>query len=159
MIFAEVPMGLFSSVSIKPGDVAPDFTLKDQTGRSVTLSGLRGKRVVLYFYPKADTPGCTKEACSFRDAPRFAADVTVLGVSKDSVDSQKKFSEKNRLSFPLLADSNGAVIAAYGVAGLFGLAKRRTFLIDSKGKVAKVIEDVHSAVHAAEVAKALKEVR
>jgi thioredoxin-dependent peroxiredoxin len=159
MIPTEVPMGLFSSISLKPGDDAPDFTLKDQAGRLITLASLRGKRVVLYFYPKAGTPGCTKEACSFRDAPRFPPDVVVLGVSKDSVDAQKKFSEKNRLSFPLLADSDGTVIVAYGVDGLFGFAKRKTFLIDSKGKVAKVIEDVHSAMHAAEVGEALKAVR
>jgi peroxiredoxin Q/BCP len=159
MIPPEVLMGLFSSPSLRPGDPAPDFTLKDQAGLAVTLSGLLGKRIVLYFYPKADTPGCTKEACSFRDAPRFPADVEVLGVSKDTVPAQKKFAEKNRLAFPLLADADGAVIAAYGVDGLFGFAKRKTFLIDSKGKVAKVIEDVHSAEHAAEVAEALKDVR
>ena len=152
-------MGLFSSISLKPGDVAPDFTLQDQAGRKVSLAALRGKRVVLYFYPKADTPGCTKEACSFRDAPRYPSDVAVLGVSKDSVESQRKFAEKNRLTFPLLADSDGTVIAAYGVDGLFGFAKRKTFLIDSKGNVAKVIEDVHSAMHAAEVAEALKGVQ
>ena len=104
-------MGLFSSISLQPGDAAPDFTLKDQAGRPVSLASLRGKRVVLYFYPKADTPGCTKEACSFRDAPRYPADVAVLGVSRDTVESQKKFSEKNRLTFPLLADSDGKVIA------------------------------------------------
>ena len=152
-------MGLFSSISLAPGDAAPDFTLLDQSGKTVRLSDLRGKRIVLYFYPKADTPGCTKEACSFRDAPRFPADVVVLGVSKDSVESQKKFAGKHRLAFPLLADADGKVIEAYGVDGLFGFAKRKTFLIDSKGKIAKVLEEVHSEVHAAEVAEALEGVR
>src|SRR5450759_2491564 len=96
-------MGLFSGTHLKPGDSAPEFTLSDQHGESVSLAGLSGKRVVLYFYPKADTPGCTKEACSFRDAPRFPADVVVLGVSKDTVASQKKFADKFRLGFPLLS--------------------------------------------------------
>jgi peroxiredoxin Q/BCP len=148
-------MGLFSGTHLEPGAPAPDFTLSDQHGESVSLAGLRGKRVVLYFYPKADTPGCTKEACSFRDAPRFPADVVVLGVSKDTVASQRKFADKFRLGFPLLADPGGAVIKAYGVDGLLGFAKRKTFLIDSKGKIAKVIDDVNASRHAAEVAEAL----
>jgi peroxiredoxin Q/BCP len=149
-------MGLFSGTHLKAGDSAPEFTLSDQHGESVTLAGLRGKRVVLYFYPKADTPGCTKEACSFRNAPKFPADVIVLGVSKDAVQSQRKFADKLHLGFPLLADADGAVIKAYGVDGLFGYAKRKTFLIDSKGKIAKILDDVNASVHAAEVAEALK---
>jgi peroxiredoxin Q/BCP len=151
-------MGLFSGTDLKPGDPAPDFSLSDQNGRSVALSSLRGKRVVLYFYPKADTPGCTKEACSFRDAPKFPPDVVVLGVSKDAVRTQKAFAEKYNLTFPLLADADGAVIKAYGVDGLLGYAKRKTFLLDSKGRVAKVLNDVNASVHAAEVAKDLESV-
>jgi peroxiredoxin Q/BCP len=149
-------MGLFSSSNLEPGDAAPDFTLNDQSGTPVTLSKLRGRRIVLYFYPKADTPGCTKEACSFREAaPRYPSDVTVLGVSKDSVDSQKAFSGKFSLNFPLLADSDGKVIESYGVDSLFGFAKRKTFLIDSKGKIAKVYESVDPTLHADEVLEAL----
>ncbi len=151
-------MGLFSATSLKPGDAAPVFTLKDQDGGTVSLAALKGKRVVLYFYPKADTPGCTKEACSFRDAPKFPDDVVVLGVSKDTVDAQRKFAEKYRLRFRLLADADGAVIKAYGVDGLLGFAKRKTFLIDSKGKIARVLNDVNAAEHAAEVAKELEAV-
>jgi peroxiredoxin Q/BCP len=81
-------MGLFSDTALKPGDAVPDFTLKDPDGGAVSLAALKGKRVVLYFYPKADTPGCTKEAWSFRDAPGSPADVVVLGVSKDSVEAE-----------------------------------------------------------------------
>jgi peroxiredoxin Q/BCP len=152
-------MGIFSSSPLKAGDPAPDFALFDQNGKAVHLADLTGKRVVLYFYPKADTPGCTKEACSFRDAPLFAADVVVLGVSKDSVAAQKSFAEKLRLGFSLLADSDGAVIKAYGVDGLLGYAKRRTFIVDSKGRIGKVLDNVNAAVHAAEVFEALKDVR
>jgi peroxiredoxin Q/BCP len=151
-------MGLFSGTTLKPGDAAPDFTLKDQYGKNVALSALHGKRVVLYFYPKADTPGCTKEACSFRDAPKFPPDVVVLGVSKDTVESQKKFADKYRLAFRLLADADGTVIKAYGVDGLLGFAKRKTFLLDSKGRIAKVLNDVNASMHAAEVARDLEAV-
>lgn len=153
-------MGLFSSTHLKPGDPAPDFTLDDQNGKPVTLSRLRGRRIVLYFYPKADTPGCTKEACNFREAsPRYPADVTVLGVSKDTVESQGAFSSKFSLNFPLLADADGSVIKAYGVDTLFGFAKRKTFLIDSTGKIARVFESVDPALHAEEVLEALGAVR
>ena len=153
-------MGLFSESSLAPGDAAPDFNLRDQSGRVVSLSSLRGKRIVLYFYPKADTPGCTTEACSFRDsAPSYPEDVVVLGVSKDSVESQDRFAKKLGLSFPLLADADGEVIRRYGVDVLFGYAKRRTFLVDSKGKIAKVFASVDPRTHAADVLEALKQVR
>src|SRR5512141_2224461 len=105
-------MGLFgkSAPMPKEGEPAPDFTLKDQEGKALTLSSLKGKRVVLYFYPKADTPGCTAESCAFRDeAPKLPKDVVVLGVSKDGVASQKKFAKKYGLTFPLLADKDGEV--------------------------------------------------
>ncbi len=152
-------MGFFGSATPMPkeGDPAPDFTLKDQSGKATTLSALKGKRVVLYFYPKADTPGCTKEACAFRDeAPSLPRDVVVVGVSKDSVGSQEKFAQKFGLTFPLLADAKGEVIARYGVDGLFGFAKRVTFLIGADGKVAKVWPTVNPLTHAAQVAAALR---
>ena len=153
-------MGLFSSTHLKAGDDAPGFTLSDQHGKQVSLAALRGKRVVLYFYPKADTPGCTVEACKFRDdKDRFPKDVVVLGVSKDTVGSQKKFSDGQRLNFQLLADADGSVIKAYGVdMPLVGYAKRKTFLIDSKGTIARVYDSVSPNGHSAEVAEALAEV-
>ena len=99
------------------GEVAPDFTLQDNKGETVTLSGLRGKTVVLFFYPKADTPGCTVEACSFRDtkAGFDAAEIVVLGISPDTVKAQDKFAEKFGLPYRLLADADHAVAEAYGV--------------------------------------------
>ncbi len=158
-MLVEEPMGLFSSTSLKAGDPAPDFTLKDQEGHEVALSKLKGKRLVLYFYPKADTPGCTAEACSFRDrAPEYPKDVVVLGVSKDTVGSQKSFSDKLELPFPLLADADGNVIKAYGVDLMMGYAKRKTFLIDSKGKIAKVYESVSPKTHSADVLEDLQSV-
>jgi thioredoxin-dependent peroxiredoxin len=145
-------------MSVAEGDKAPDFEMPATGGRTVTAKALKGKPYLLYFYPKADTPGCTKEACSFRDAPLFAADVVVLGISKDSVAAQRKFAEKLRLGFSLLADADGAVIKAYGVDGLLGYAKRRTFLVDSGGRIGKALDNVNAAVHAADVAEALKDV-
>ena len=104
---------------LNPGDVAPDFTLPDQDGRSVRLSDLRGRTVVLYFYPKADTPGCTTQACGIRDrsGEYEAAGATVLGVSPDPVDQVKKFHDKQSLNFTLLADSDHAVCDLYGTWG------------------------------------------
>ena len=152
-------MGLLSGTHLKVGDPAPDFTLQDQAGRKIRLAGLKGKRVILYFYPKADTPGCTKEACAFRDeASRFPGDVVILGVSKDSIASEKKFSDKFRLTFPLLSDEKGEVIKLYGVDFLFGFAKRVTFLIDRQGSIAKVFEKVDPDGHVDEVREALKKV-
>lgn len=150
---------LFSKTHLKAGDLAPDFTLSDQAGRPVKLSDLRGRRVVLYFYPKASTPGCTTEACGLRDqAPRLPEDVTVLGVSKDSVAAQRKFSDRHKLLFALLADEKGEVIRLYGVDLVFGIAKRRTFLVGSDSRIAKVFESVDPRTHAGEVAAALRDV-
>ena len=152
-------MSLFSGTHLKVGDAAPDFALSDQTGKFISLSSLKGKRVVLYFYPKADTPGCTAEGCSFRDAaPRYPKDVVVIGVSKDSVGSQKSFADKYKLSFPLLADEDGEIIKRYGVDLMFGYAKRKTFLIDTKGKIAKSYDSVDPKTHSEDVLKDLEEV-
>src|ERR1035437_6096500 len=152
-------MGLFSGSHLEPGASAPDFTLSNQQGKSVSLAGLRGKRVVLYFFPKADTPRCTLEAQAFRDeGPKLPKDVVVLGVSKNTVEAQKKFAKKNALTFGLLADEDGEVIKRYGVDLAFGIAKRKSFLIDSKGKIAKVYESVSPAKHAREVAADLASV-
>ncbi|MFN2498384.1 MAG: thioredoxin-dependent thiol peroxidase [Pyrinomonadaceae bacterium] len=145
---------------LKEGTVAPDFTLNDANGEAVKLKDLRGQKVVLYFYPKDDTPGCTKEACSFRDA--FAdykkRNIKVLGVSLDSEASHKKFANKYKLPFTLLADPDHAIADAYGVYGqkkfmgrTYMGVKRMTFLIDEKGKVKKVFEKVKPEEHAQEV--------
>ncbi len=145
---------------LKEGTVAPDFTVKDENGETVRLKDLRGQKVVLYFYPKDDTPGCTKEACAFRDA--FAdykkRNIKVLGVSLDSEASHKKFAIKYKLPFTLLADTDHAISDAYGVYGqkkFMGRSymgvKRMTFLIDEKGKIRKVFEKVKPEDHAQEV--------
>ncbi len=148
---------------IKEGTVAPTFTAKNADGETVRLKDLRGQKVVLYFYPKDDTPGCTKEACSFRDA--FAdfkkRGIEVLGVSVDSEASHKKFAAKYKLPFTLLADPNHAIADAYGVYGekkfmgrTYLGVKRITFLIDEKGKIKKVFEKVKPEEHAREVLQA-----
>ena len=125
-------------MSLKPGDLAPDFELPDQNGRSVRLSALRGRPVVLFFYPKDDTTGCTKEACRFRDElPRFTGiNAQVLGISSDSSESHARFAAKFRLPYPLLADAKGRVRKLYGATSLFGLIPgRQTFVVGPDGKL------------------------
>lgn len=142
------------------GDFAPDFELTDQNGTSHRLSDYRGKKVVLYFYPKDNTPGCTKEACSFRDSFKDYKKhgIVVLGVSKDSEASHTRFIEKFSLPFTLLADTQTAVCQAYGVWGLkksmgreyYGI-NRMTFVIDEEGKILKIYEKVKPENHAKEI--------
>ena len=148
---------------LKEGDKAPDFTSTDQDGKKVKLSDYKGKRVVLYFYPKDDTPGCTKEACSFRDSfSKFKKQgIAVLGVSPDSEASHKKFVAKYKLPFTLLADTDRSISEAYGVYGekkfmgrTYMGVHRTTFLIDEKGKIKKVFEKVKPDEHASEVLEA-----
>ena len=150
----------------KEGSLAPNFAAKDANGETVRLKDLRGQKVVLYFYPKDDTPGCTKEACSFRDA--FAdfkkRDIKVLGVSVDSEASHKKFAAKYKLPFTLLADPDHSIADAYGVYGekkfmgrTYMGVKRITFLIDEKGKVKKVFEKVKPEEHARDVLATFEE--
>ena len=151
---------------LKEGILAPNFTAKDENGETVRLRDLRGQKVVLYFYPKDDTPGCTKEACSFRDA--FAdfkkKKIKVLGVSMDSEAKHQKFIAKYKLPFTLLVDTEHEISDAYGVYGLkkfmgrsyMGL-KRMTFLIDEKGKIKKVFEKVKPDDHANEVLQAFQQ--
>ncbi len=143
-------------MSIEVGDKAPDFTLPTDGGGKITLSKLRGKKVVLYFYPKDDTSGCTKEACGFRDTmPRFdRTDAVVIGVSKDSVASHDKFKKKYDLPFALAADTEGAVCERYGVwveKSMYGRKymgiERATFLIDEKGIVRGVWRKVKVPGH------------
>jgi len=147
------------------GSIAPDFTLLDQDGVSHALSSYRGKRVLLYFYPKDDTPGCTKEACLLRDAlPDFTKlDALVFGISADSVKSHRKFADKYGLPFPLLADEEKQVVKQYGVWGRKKMMGREydgifrtSFLIAPDGTIEKVYENVKPELHAAEVLKDLE---
>lgn len=149
-----------------PGTKAPDFTLPSDQGGTVSLKALRGSPVVLYFYPKDDTSGCTTEACEFRDA---WADVKAIGaklygVSPDGIRSHEKFRAKYQLPFPLLADEDHAVAEAYGVWGEKSMYGRKymgilrtTFIIDGKGRIARVFEKVKPAGHADEVLSALRD--
>ena len=145
---------------VKERSTAPAFKTTDANGNPVSLKDLRGQKVVLYFYPKDDTPGCTKEACSFRDAfSKFKKrDITILGVSPDSEKSHQKFATKYKLPFTLLVDADHSIANAYGVYGekkfmgrtYMGI-HRTTFLIDEKGKIKKVFEKVKPEDHADEV--------
>ena len=151
---------------LKVGDKAPDFTSKDQNGNTVSLKDMKGQRVVLYFYPKDDTPGCTKEACSFRDADDVyhSKGIKVLGVSTDDEKSHTKFISKFQLPFDLLADTDKQIVEAYGVWGeksMYGKkymgTNRKTFLIDEDGKIVKIFDKVDVANHADEVLEAFGE--
>ena len=146
------------------GDLAPDFTLPDQNGNEVSLSALRGKTVVLYFYPRADTPGCTTQACGVRDhrADYAQAGAVVLGVSPDQVKAVAKFDAKYELGFPLLADEGHAVAESYGVwaqKSRYGRTymgnERTTFVIGGDGAIRKILRNVKPAEHDALVLEAL----
>ena len=146
------------------GDKAPDFTTTDQNGQKVSLKGFRGRKVVLYFYPKDDTPGCTTEACSFRDnLPAFRKlGADVLGVSTDTEASHKRFADKYELPFTLLADSDKAIVQAYGVWGekknygrTYMGTHRVTYVVDEKGRIAAVFPKVTPRTHADELLQLL----
>lgn len=139
-------------MALSVGTTAPDFTAKDDMGMAVTLSSFKGKTVVLYFYPKDDTPGCTKEAQSFRDnyEEYQDKDIVVLGVSMDDETSHKAFKEKYGLPFTLLADADGTITKAYDVDG-GGYAQRVTYIINSDGIVDKVFESIKTATHAQDI--------
>ena len=150
--------------ALRIGDLAPAFSLETGDGKRVTLSEFRGKKVVLYFYPKDDTPGCTREACSFRDErARFAkANTIVLGVSRDSAASHQRFAQKYRLPFPLLSDPDASVCKAYGVfkqKSLYGRTylgiERTTVLIDEQGRIAAIFPKVKVDGHSDDVFQAL----
>jgi peroxiredoxin Q/BCP len=138
------------------GTDAPVFTVKDTNGNTVSLSDFTGKTVVLYFYPKDDTPGCTKQACSFRDAKEqyTSKDIVVLGVSADDEASHQAFTQKYNLNFPLLADTKGELIKAYDVDG-GGYAKRVSYVIDGNGKIVHVDSSVNTSTHASDILAAL----
>ena len=152
-------------VGLEVGAVAPDFSVPTDGGEELTLSSLRGKKVVLYFYPKDDTPGCTKEACGFRDAlPDYSAvDAVILGVSKDSVAKHDKFKAKYELPFTLLSDAEGAICEAYGTwveKSMYGRKymgiERATFLIDEAGLVQGIWRKVKVKGHVDQVLEAAR---
>jgi peroxiredoxin Q/BCP len=150
---------------IQPGEQAPEFTLPDQDGKPVSLSDYRGQTVVLYFYPKADTPGCTTQACGLRDSISAFNDVgaAVLGISPDPVKAVKKFHDAQGLNFTLLADDDHAVCDLYGTwveKSMYGRtywgAQRSTFIVDADGTVVHTIEKASPKTHAADVLAALE---
>jgi peroxiredoxin Q/BCP len=152
-------------MSILPGIQAPDFALPDEDDKIRHLSDFRGRVIVLYFYPKDDTPGCTTEACNFRDnySAYVNADVVILGVSPDSAQSHDKFKKKFTLPFPLLADKEHKICQLYGVWGVKKFAGREfegvlrtTILIDAKGKIIKIFKNVKPSEHSAEVLAEIK---
>ncbi len=151
---------------LKEGDKAPDFTSKNQDGKEIKLSDYAGKKVVIYFYPKDDTPGCTKEACSFRDADDIfnSKGIKVFGVSTDDEKSHQKFISKFQLPFDLLADTDKSIVESYGVWGeksMYGKkymgTNRKTFLVGEDGKIVKVFDKVNVSEHADEVLGAFGE--
>jgi peroxiredoxin Q/BCP len=153
------------NMTLAPGVQAPDFVLSDENKIQRRLSDFKGRSVVLYFYPKDDTPGCTTEACNFRDdySAYINADIIILGVSPDSPESHAKFKEKFRIPFTLLADTGHKVCDLYGVWGAkkfmgrdYDGVKRTTFLIDPGGRIAKVFENVRPSEHSVEVLAAIK---
>ena len=159
-----VPRLFSRSAPPSAGGKAPDFSLPSQDGTLVSLADYRGKWVVLYFYPKDQTPGCTREAHNFEvDQPKYAErNAVVLGVSLDSIDSHKRFCTKDGLSFKLLADTHHKVTASYGSLTNFGLVKfaaRNTFLIDPSGNIAKTFLSVNPLTHSAEVLAELDQLR
>ncbi len=147
--------------TLTPGQPAPEFSLPDQHGKIHRLADYRGRWLVLYFYPKDDTPGCTKEACSFRDNISAISEqgAAVLGVSVDNSDSHAEFAQKYHLPFPLLADRDGKVAEKYGsLRNLFviRLAKRHSFIIDPQGRIARIWREVNPATHVAEIVRELQ---
>ncbi|MFA6770928.1 MAG: thioredoxin-dependent thiol peroxidase [Bacteroidales bacterium] len=147
---------------LKVGDKAPDFVGKDQDGREISLEQFKGKKLVLYFYPKDNTPGCTAQACDLRDNyDRFiSAGYEVVGVSKDSEESHQKFIEKHNLPFPLIADTNLDILKAYDAWGRkkfmgreFDGIIRKTFVIDKEGVITDIIEKVKTKDHSAQIFK------
>ena len=143
---------------LKVGDSIPSFRAKLTDGREITDKDIKGKWVVLFFFPKAFTPGCTKEVCSIRDGIEKIKSLgaEVYGVSKDKLETQRKFKEKYNLNYELISDEKGEMIKAFGVSGLFGIAKRKTFIISPEGKIAYVFDKVKVSEHDVEVAQVLE---
>jgi peroxiredoxin Q/BCP len=150
---------------LNTGEYAPDFSAPDQNGNITTLSDLKGNKIALYFYPKDDTPGCTKQACNLRDNYQtlLEAGIKIIGISADSQESHQRFAQKYQLPFPLLADPEKNIINAYGVWGeknMYGKISqsifRTTFLIDEEGKIVDIIKQVKTEDHANQILKKFK---
>ena len=161
LLFAFLAFPVFAAETPTEGSMAPAFKLQDQNGDWHTLEEYRGKWLAIYFYPKDDTPGCTKEACNFRDNIYAfkAIDAVVVGISVDDVDSHKEFSEKYKLPFTLLADSDHKTANEYGVLRdykLMKLASRQSFLVDPDGRIAKHYDDVDPESHTSQVLADIK---
>lgn len=159
-------LGVGAAQAVVPdvGQAAPDFELLDQQGKLRKLADWRGKWLVLYFYPKNDTPGCTEEACTFRDdwLQLQALGAEVVGISVDTSASHAAFAQKYKLPFPLLADERGEVAARYGTLSdwlVYKFAKRYTFMIDPQGRLAKAYRSVDTAKHSAEIVADLKQLQ
>jgi peroxiredoxin Q/BCP len=146
--------------NLKIGSKAPDFESFDDNGNKVRLSDFLGKYIVLYFYPKDNTPGCTKEACNFRDSIEdiYKLGATVIGISVDSVNSHKNFKQKYNLNFPLISDSTREISSKYGVLNLTGTSKRTTFLISPDGEILYIWDSVKVDDHHHEVIQKLQEI-
>lgn len=152
-------------IKLKPGDVAPDFTAKDQAGNDITLESLRGKKIILYFYPKDNTPGCTAEACSLRDGKSELEKMgfTIIGVSPDGEKSHQKFIEKHNINFTLISDPDHMVALAYGVWGPKKFMGREyegiirtTFIIGEDGTIEKIFDKVDTKRHFEQIADSYK---
>ena len=161
IVFYLLRANVMAAPILKIGDDAPTFALPDSQGNQVNLTDYKGKWLVLYFYPKDDTPGCTTEACHFRDDFKFLESLgaKVVGVSIDDSFSHKKFAEKYNLPFPLVSDSSGEVASRYGALNNFlviKLAKRYTYLINPQGKIAKIYLSIDTSKHSQEIIEDLK---
>ncbi|MBX9871867.1 MAG: peroxiredoxin [Burkholderiaceae bacterium] len=152
------------AATLQVGQAAPDFVLPDQDGKTRQLADWRGKWLVLYFYPKNDTPGCTTEACNFRDDWLLLQELgaAVVGLSVDTSASYAAFAQKYKLPFPLLADAKGEVAARYGALSdwlVYKFAKRQTFIVDPQGRIARIYRSVDSDKHSAEIVADLRQLR
>lgn len=159
-----LPFPAAANALLRAGEMAPDFLLADGEGRMRQLGEWRGTWLILYFYPRDDTPGCTAEAKNFNERlPEFAAlKAQVVGISVDNVDSHRTFASRHGLNFPLLADTDGKVSQRYGALNDFAIikfAKRHTYLIDPDGRIAKAYRDVEPSLHAGEIIADLKRLR
>lgn len=156
--------GVVQAAALETGQAAPDFELPDQNGKTRKLADWRGQWLVLYFYPKNDTPGCTTEACNFRDDWLLLQELgaAVVGVSVDTSASHAAFAQKYKLPFPLLADAKGEVAARYGALSdwwVYKFARRQTFIVNPQGRIARIYRSVDSDKHSAEIVADLKQLR
>ncbi len=145
-------------MEVKEGDKFPDFRLKADDGKEISLSDLKGKKSIVYFYPKDNTPGCTKEACSFRDNINSfkSLGIPVFGISVDNIESHKKFKSKYSIPFTLLSDSDKKIVTELGIKSISGVASRVTFILDENGKILKIYPKVSPDKHAEEILEFLR---